>query len=319
MESIKQKAADLSNNLLKKLKNLSRNQKLLLGGLSSYLLYNSLKSILKKPKSISGKVIFITGAANGICRELAIKLSELGGKIAIVDICKEKGEELANSLLSKGQEAMFVNCDVSKLDSVKQAAAKVRMHLGPPSILINGAVKVLKKKILDMSIEEFEESLKIGLNAHFYTIKEFLPDMVRNNEGHIITMASVASHGSFPGGADYCACKHALYSLNETLRKEIKKMNVDVKTTIIQPGFTKTGLLEGLKIRGPLMDVDYVAGRIVKSILYDEEDLLIPRHLSFLVGLKHFVSVQTHDRIVNALGYSNFIDDLTSWKVEKDS
>jgi short-subunit dehydrogenase len=110
-----------------------------------------------------------------------------------------------------------------------------------------------------------------------------------------------------------------LYSLNETLRKEIKKMNVDVKTTIIQPGFTKTGLLEGLKIRGPLMDVDYVAGRIVKSILYDEEDLLIPRHLSFLVGLKHFVSVQTHDRIVNALGYSNFIDDLTSWKVEKDS
>ena len=233
MESAKQKFLEITRKIVNKAKNLSRNQKLALGGLSALLAYRSIRSLSIKPKSVAGKVVFITGGANGIGKCLAIGLAKLGARVVIADIDKVKAEELANRLLEEKFEAMAVHCDVANVESIKQAAAKTRTHFGNPDILINGAVVIAKKKIVDMSVEEWDRSISIGFNGYFYTIKEFLPDMLRKNEGHIVNLASIASHCTFPGGVDYCASKSGNASLTECLRRELKKMKSNVITTLI--------------------------------------------------------------------------------------
>ena len=165
MERAKQKFLEITRKIINKAKSLSRNQKLALGGLSAFLVYKSLRSLSIKPKSVSGKVVFITGGANGIGRCLAIGLAKLGARVVIADIDKIKAEELVNQLLEEKFEAMALSCDVSNVESIKQAAAKTRTHFGNPDILINCAVIMAKKKIVDLSVEEWDRNLKVGLNA----------------------------------------------------------------------------------------------------------------------------------------------------------
>ena len=314
MESVKQKLLEVSRKIINKAKSLSRNQKLAIGGLSAYLLYKSLRSLTKKPKSVSGKVVFITGGANGIGRCLAIGLAKLGARVVIADIDKVKAEELVNQLLEDKYEAMTVHCDVSNVESIKQAAAKTRTHFGNPDILINSAVLGARKKIVDLSVEEWDKVIRIGLMSYFYTIKEFLPDMLRKDEGHIVNIASLASHTTFPGASYYCVNKAGNASLTEALRRELQKMKSNVKTSLIQPGFTGTNFITGLNVNETIMKPEFVADEIIKSILYDEEDVFIPRSKCFLVSIKYFVSTKTYDAISELSGAYSYLDNNVSWE-----
>lgn len=95
--------------------------------------------------------------------------------------------------------------------------------------------------------------MNINTTAHHWTVRETLPDMLANNHGHIVTIASIAGWVGVRGLADYCASKFGAVGFDESLRFELRAKKSKVKTTCICPYFINTGMFDGAKSRFPLL------------------------------------------------------------------
>lgn len=93
--------------------------------------------------------------------------------------------------------------DVADSHQVKEAADSVRTHLGKPTILINNAGIVACNKIVDTDVDSITKVWRVNTLAHFVTVKEFLPDMIKNNHGHIMALTSSASFMSLAQMSEY--------------------------------------------------------------------------------------------------------------------
>ena len=110
--------------------------------------------------------------------------------------------------------------------------------LGVPQILINNAGIGHFSDVVDMSEEDFRETLETNLFGAFFCAKAFLPGMMEKKTGHIVNIASLAAKNNFASGSAYCASKHALLSFSECLMLEVRHHNV--KVTTICPGTVQT-------------------------------------------------------------------------------
>lgn len=296
MASIKSKVSGFLNSASKKFSNLSRNQKIVAGSLSAYFLYKLVKSSTKRAKKLNDEIVFLTGAASGIGKQLAYFLAKEGAKVAVVDINKAMAEEVANSLTAESLQAIAVECDVTSIESVKAAASKVRNHFGHPTMLINNAGIVSGRVITEIPIESVERTFKVNVISHFYTIQEFLPKMIENDKGHIVTIASLAGIVGLNRLTDYSASKFAAVGLDESLRSELQSQGSNVKTTCINPFYINTGMFDGVKTSIPMLKEDFVAKRILEAIKFEEKVVTIPRSLNFIYYLRAFLSVENFDR-----------------------
>lgn len=122
--------------------------------------------------------------------------------------------------------------------------------------------------------------------------KEFMPNMLEKNHGHIVTVASMAGHFGTAGLCDYCASKFAVVGFDESLRNELERMKkTGVKTTVVCPYYIKTGMFDGVKSNMiPLLKPEYVADKIVEAVLTDQKVLMLPRIMYLISALKGFVS-----------------------------
>lgn len=154
------------------------------------------------------------------------------------------------------RNVIVFNCDVSKKESITEAGKTSRDAFGDVTILINNAGIVSGKKILENSDFMMQKTLEVNTLSHLYTIREFMPDMIKNNRGHIVSIASVAGTIGSPGLADYCASKFGAFGIDESLRLECKKLNYNIKTTCICPFFINTGMFDGAKSRFPFKILD---------------------------------------------------------------
>jgi all-trans-retinol dehydrogenase (NAD+) len=147
-----------------------------------------------------------------------------------------------NGVLSN--DIQIFSCDVSSKNSILQGAVKARRAYGPVTILINNAGVVSGLNILELSDSMIDKTLQINTISHLHTIKEFLPDMIAQKRGHIVTIASMAGLNGVPGLSDYCASKFGAVAIDETVRLELQSKGLDkyVKTTCICPYFINTGM-----------------------------------------------------------------------------
>lgn len=129
-----------------------------------------------------------------------------------------------------GLSAKGYAVDVSDREAVYQTAAKVREDIGPVDILINNAGIVCCKPLLDLPDKMIENTYAVNILAHYWTIKSFLPDMIRQKRGHIVTIASATGMIGTYGCTDYGATKSACIGLHESLDCELK-----VKTCSMNP------------------------------------------------------------------------------------
>lgn len=127
-----------------------------------------------------------------------------------------------NYLKTMGLSAKGYAVDVSDREAVYRTAAKVREEIGPVDILINNAGVVCCKTMLDLPDKVIENTFAVNILAHYWTIKSFLPDMIRQKRGHIVTIASVTGMVGIYGCTDYSATKFACIGLHESLYCELK-------------------------------------------------------------------------------------------------
>lgn len=202
--------------------------------IATRLIYSALKNNGFLPKkSVQGEHVFMTGGGAGIGRLMSLILAKQGAKITVTDLNKDWAEETAKKIKEAGGDAVAIKCDVTSVEDIQNAAKIARETFGDVTILINNAGIVTGKKILETSHKLAEKTLQVNTLAHVYTVKEFLPSMIKKNHGHIVSIASSAGLVGCPGLVDYCASKYGAVGFDESLRLEIKKIGANINTTCI--------------------------------------------------------------------------------------
>jgi len=192
------------------------------------ILYNF---IPRSQKNVSNKICLITGAGSGLGRLLSLKFAKLGAQLVLLDI-NEKGIESVGKEIAQlgGLSAHCYTCDVSNKDQVKQLAQTIKKEVGKVDILINNAGIVAGDYIWDLKDEQIEKIFKVNTMAVIWMVRAFLPDMIKENDGHLVTIASAAAASGVTKLSDYCASKAATWIFHESVRLELKKIQKNWST-----------------------------------------------------------------------------------------
>jgi NAD(P)-dependent dehydrogenase (short-subunit alcohol dehydrogenase family) len=180
------------------------------------------------------RVVLITGASNGIGRRLAIDLAARG---AIVVGCGRSLERLQAPNAAHAF-TIAIECDVAKLDQVRQMVTGVLSKFGRIDILINNAGIGMRKPFAETPIDVIEELMRTNYLGAVYCTHEALPSMIARGSGHIVNISSAAGKLGALNIAGYCASKFAMNGLSESLYYELKPFGIDV--SVICPGPVRT-------------------------------------------------------------------------------
>ncbi|XP_077415063.1 epidermal retinol dehydrogenase 2-like isoform X2 [Vanacampus margaritifer] len=272
--------------------------------------------IPKKRKNISGEVVLITGAGSGIGRLMAQEFAAHSTTVVLWDINQEGMKETAR--LAKQNGAIRVHyylCDCSDKNEVYRVADQVKREVGDVSILVNNAGIVTGKKFMDAPDSLIEKTMEVNIMAHFWTYKAFLPAMIANNHGHLVSIASSAGLIGVNGLADYCASKFAAVGFAESVGLELLATGKDgIKTTIVCPYFINTGMFDGCQTKWPrllpILDQNYAAKKIIQAVLTDQVFLLLPKSMYIIAALKNILPMKMGILLGYYLGAFNMMDSF---------
>ncbi|XP_045475892.1 estradiol 17-beta-dehydrogenase 11 [Harmonia axyridis] len=243
----------------------------------------------RKFKELSGQNVLITGGGGGLGRLLALRIANQGAKVMVWDVNEEGIQETLKQVKAQGGVIHGLKCDLSQSDDVYRVAKLTREQFGDIDILINNAGVLSGKYLLDTPDRLIKLTFDVNIIAHFWTVKAFLPAMVSKNNGHIITIASMAGHVGVSKLVDYCSSKYAAVGFDEALRMELEDQGVTgVKTTAVCPYFIQsTGMFGNVHSRFlSTLKLSDVADRIVEGIRREEEVVMIPSALRWTILLK---------------------------------
>ena len=195
----------------------------------------------KQVKSVAGKVVAITGGARGIGRCTAQSLIRRGVRVAIGDIHLDLAEKTAAEL---GGNCVAFQLDVTDRESFSRFLDDAANELGPIDVLINNAGIMPVGPFVEETDETAKTMIDINLHGVIFGTKLALERMLPRGSGHIVNIASQAGKAGIPGGATYCATKHAVVGLSEAVRLE----NVDtgIEVSCVMPAVVDTELGSGL-------------------------------------------------------------------------
>jgi 3-oxoacyl-[acyl-carrier protein] reductase len=190
---------------------------------------------------LEGQVAVVTGGGHGIGAAIARKLASMGATAVICGRTTATLEKTAARVREEGGRCEAIACNVTELSAVESLAAEVQRRWGRIDILVNNAgVGVFGKPLLELTPEEWEQTMNTNLRGVFYCIRAFAPTMVRAKGGHIINISSLASHNPVPKAAAYAASKWGLNGLSVSVAEELRGDNIRV--SLVCPGSTVSDL-----------------------------------------------------------------------------
>ena len=258
-----------------------------------------------------GKHVLVTGAARGLGQLVAEKIARAGGSLTLWDVDGRALESTAGRIGSFGVRAEWAVVDVSDPDAVADAATEATARQGPVDILVNNAGIVAGKPLASLEPADVMRTFGVNTLAHFWTLRAFLPDMLRRNSGHVVTIASAAAICAVPRLADYSASKAAVFALDEALRLELRNLRSRVRTLVVCPYYVDTGMFAGVRTRFrallPILSSDYTASRIVQAIERDKRRLILPWFVR-VTWLVRLLPVSWFDALSTLLGISHSMD-----------
>lgn len=234
------------------------------------------------------EIAVVTGGCGGIGLALVAGLTAKGVRVAVLDL------QDPPPAIESNPRAFFFKCDVTSLDAVAETADAVRKKMGgDPSILINNAGVARQNSILDVPESALRRVLGVNLMAMWFTTKQFLPAMIRNNKGHVVTVASLASFVALSTSIEYSATKAGALAFHEGLGCEIKNIYKapGIKTTVVHPNFVRTPMTEPyaniIERTQRMLTVEDISRPLLEQIYSGRGgQLVMPSHLAFLSGLR---------------------------------
>jgi len=189
--------------------------------------------------TLRNKNVLITGASGGLGSALAVEYAKEGCNLILTGRNYDKLQWVKKEILKASN--VQIECLQAALDNeaaVYNLINKTKQTVGQVDILVNCAGVFPIQSITDMTLEKYRECMDINLTAPFILIKEFSKEMIENQWGQIINIASSSAYGGSPNTSIYCASKHALLGLSRSLHKELKSHNIRV--LCVSPGSIQT-------------------------------------------------------------------------------
>ena len=201
-------------------------------------------------RNLEGKVAVVTGAGSGIGRELAIACAREGVDVVLADVDEKGMQATADLIAPLGRPTLQVRCDVSRAEQVDSLALRAEERFGATHLLFNNAGVAVLGPTWTSTLEDWTWTLGINLMGVVHGIRAFVPRMLaRKDECHIVNTASVAGFLSLPGSSAYCVSKHAVVSLSECLRHELRLEKAAIGVSVLCPAFVATGIFESARNR----------------------------------------------------------------------
>lgn len=234
------------------------------------------------------EIAVVTGGCNGIGQALTEGLAAKGVRVAVLDVSDPPPAIRSNPKVT------FFKCDVTSMQQVAETADAIRKGMGgDATILINNAGIARFNSVLDISEQSLRQVLGVNLMAQWFTTKHFLPAMIKENKGHILTIASLASFVALPMSIEYSATKAGALAFHEGLACEIKHLYKarGVKTSVVHPNFVRTAMTaphaRRIERTQKMMSVEDISKPVLNQIFSGKGgQLVLPARLNFVTGIR---------------------------------
>lgn len=192
---------------------------------------------------LQNKVVVITGAGNGIGKATASLFAKEGAKVVVADINYEAALAVADEINGNYGEALPVQVDVTKFESVGGMAQEALNEYGRIDVLINNAGIVSDKTLLKMKREQWDKVVAVNMTGVRNCASAVAPIMVQQGSGNIISASSVVADGNV-GQTNYAATKAAVNSMTRTWARELGPKGIRVNA--VAPGYTNTDMMSAV-------------------------------------------------------------------------
>jgi short-subunit dehydrogenase len=197
---------------------------------------------------LNGKTILLTGGSRGLGLVMARQLIQAGARLALCARDEAELERARTELEQSGVEVMALTCDVTDQNQVEQMVQQVREQFGAIDILINNAGTDIVGPLDTLTMQDYDDTMKLHFWAPLYTSYAVLPEMRQRKAGRIVNISSIGGKVVSPHMVAYCASKFALVGLSEGMRTELASAGIPVTT--VCPGFIRTGVIDHAIMKG---------------------------------------------------------------------
>jgi len=254
---------------------------------------------------LEGKRVLITGGAQGIGYEMAIKFAGRGAEIVLADINADKLTEAKATLEARGAPASGFQVDVTNPASIAALRAQIAAEVGPIDILVNNAGVVFGGPFTQTPLDQHFKTYEVNVLGLVAMTHAFLDDLVARPEAHLVHIASASGLVGLPFGSTYASSKWAAIGFAESIRAELNLQgHKHVHHTIICPSYIGTGMFEGAEAPKAtnILEPDYLAEKVVQAVEHNTLHVLEPFMVKLTPIIKALLPTGLYDKISHLFG-----------------
>lgn len=190
---------------------------------------------------LSNKVAYITGGSKGIGYGIAEALLKQGMRVAITSRTLDAAKKAAASLTNDSKKVLAIESDAASLAAEQRSIREVLNHFGQLDVVVANAGVGHLVSFDDITEQQWNETINTNLTGVFNTVKSSL-DALKQSQGYVITIASLAGTNFFEKGTAYNASKFGLVGFSQALMLDVRKYGI--KVTTIMPGSVATAFAD---------------------------------------------------------------------------
>lgn len=188
-------------------------------------------------EGLEGRTALVTGGGSGIGRGICDELARARASVLVVDISARGADKTVAWLAGRGHTARAIGLDVTDSGAIGEVRSALEVEGSMPDILVNNAAIFQMAALEDIDPRSWDRMIEVNLKGPFLMMQAFIPHMVGQGWGRVISISSTAGKTGEAFASHYCAAKRGLIALSQSAAPEVAP---HVTVNCICPGFVET-------------------------------------------------------------------------------